>query len=265
MGSIPKFDDKHTFFSLSRNVQELAAPLAKLEVNYFAFKRTFNDGSKIYLFTNPTYYQHYFSEEYFMIGNKEGASVSYSSSYDLWDYLPDPQGLYTEASREFDISHGLTITRKNKDFCDFFFFATTQNQPLVKKLYLNNREIFEHFCDYFLDIGKEIILTATSAKVFLPYEPKIKLPEEDPRIDQFIKEISKKHPLHQIKLTNRERQCAYYLKQGKANKIIAQKLKLSVRTVEEHIFNIRIKTQCKNKPELVTFLAKWPDSVFSIK
>ena len=258
MNSIPIITEKHKFFELSQDVNCISEPLLTyLGISYFAFKRTFSDSSKIYLFNNPYYYDHYFSKKYFLIGNREGGIESYTSSYDLWDYLPDPNRLYNEASECFNISHGLTITRKEGEFCDFFFFGTNRENPLVKKIYLNRREVFDHFCDHFLDIGKKIITTATESKVTLPYKPNSKTQEQPFHVDEFLKDISK-YKSDWTKLTKRELDCAYFLIQGRSNKEIARELNISPRTVEDYITSIRYKVHCKSRSELISLLCKWP-------
>lgn len=125
MKNIPIISSKHIFFKLSQDIISISNPLLNLDINHFSFKRTFNDDSKIYLFNNPHYYEHYFLNNYYLIGNREGNASDYTSSYDLWDYLPDPNGLYNEASECFNIAHGLTITKNKGDFCDFFFLVLT--------------------------------------------------------------------------------------------------------------------------------------------
>lgn len=254
MEATPPIDSKHTFFLLAEDMRSLSTPLlTHLGITYFAFKRTFNDGSKIYLFNNADYYAHYFSQGHYLVGNREGNAKIYKSSYDLWDYLPDPRGLYNEASEQFNISHGLTITRKHEEYCDFFFFATTRDNSQIKRIYLNRREALEKFCDHFLIAGKNIIASATREKVILPYQPNLHLPPSDIFIDDFLKNISASEPAL-VKLTTRELDCARYLIHGKTNKEIAKELKISPRTVEEYINNLRQKFSCKSKAALISLL-----------
>lgn len=59
-----------------------------------------------------------------------------------------------------------------------------------------------------------------------------------------------------IKLTPRERDCLEYLLVGKSAKETAQVLKLSFRTVETHLENLRIKTTCRTKIELIAKIAR---------
>src|SRR6185437_15175871 len=106
-------------------------------ITYFAFKRSYNEGSKIYLFNHSTYYEHWFKNKYFLVGNREENPDVYQDGYDLWEHLPDPYHLYQEGAECFNIAHGLTITRRYHNYCDFFFFGTNRENFQIKKLYFN--------------------------------------------------------------------------------------------------------------------------------
>lgn len=54
-----------------------------------------------------------------------------------------------------------------------------------------------------------------------------------------------------LPLTIRQSECLFWLMRGKTVKEIAHVLRLSPRTVEEHICNIKEILQCKNKSELI--------------
>ena len=53
------------------------------------------------------------------------------------------------------------------------------------------------------------------------------------------------------KITPRERTCLMQLIKGKTSKQIADSLKLSIRTIESYLNNIKHKLGCKTKSELI--------------
>lgn len=54
-----------------------------------------------------------------------------------------------------------------------------------------------------------------------------------------------------INLTAKEKECLFYLLQGKTAKVIANAMCISYRTVEYHVDNLKIKFDCKTKNELL--------------
>jgi DNA-binding CsgD family transcriptional regulator len=68
----------------------------------------------------------------------------------------------------------------------------------------------------------------------------------------FPKKIHENNPVSQpIQLSPREISCIHYLLKGKTAKEIANHLNLSYRTIEYYLENIRNKTGCRNKYELI--------------
>lgn len=59
------------------------------------------------------------------------------------------------------------------------------------------------------------------------------------------------HPLTQPLLAQRERECICYLYQGYSHAEIAKELKISVRTVEYHVENLKTKTNSESKSDVL--------------
>jgi DNA-binding NarL/FixJ family response regulator len=62
------------------------------------------------------------------------------------------------------------------------------------------------------------------------------------------------------KLTDREFEVFQFIAQGKGTRDIAEKLHLSVKTVEVHRANIKAKLKLKSASELVHFAVRWSES-----
>ena len=73
---------------------------------------------------------------------------------------------------------------------------------------------------------------------------------------------------YQIKLSDREAECLFFILRGKTSKQIARYLGISHRTVEEHINHLKNKFHAKSKGELIDkafqagFLNSIPESLF---
>jgi DNA-binding NarL/FixJ family response regulator len=62
------------------------------------------------------------------------------------------------------------------------------------------------------------------------------------------------------KLTDREFEVFQFIAQGKGTRDIAQKLHLSVKTIEVHRANIKAKLKLKSASELIRFAVRWSES-----
>lgn len=62
------------------------------------------------------------------------------------------------------------------------------------------------------------------------------------------------------KLTDREFEVFQLLGQGKGTRDIAEKLHLSIKTVEVHRANIKAKLNLKSSPELIRYAVRWSES-----
>jgi DNA-binding NarL/FixJ family response regulator len=62
------------------------------------------------------------------------------------------------------------------------------------------------------------------------------------------------------KLTDREFEVFQLIGQGKGTRDVAEKLHLSVKTVEVHRANIKTKLKLKSAPELIRFAVRWSES-----
>lgn len=62
--------------------------------------------------------------------------------------------------------------------------------------------------------------------------------------------------IESILLSKREWECATLILAGKTSKEIARVLKLSHRTIEDYIYRMKKKLNCKNKSELIFLLTQ---------
>jgi DNA-binding CsgD family transcriptional regulator len=92
-----------------------------------------------------------------------------------------------------------------------------------------------------------------------------KLAKQDPSEVQSTYFVNKDPT--KIHLTEREKECLFYLMRGKTSKFIAKMMVISCRTVEFHIDNLKVKFGCHTKSELISiaiqkgFMPVIPDTV----
>ncbi len=245
-----KLNPDHLFLKSHIEIDNIISPLKKFHINYFTYLRSYNDGARICLTNRADDFEAYLSEKHYLKGNCEAKPKLYNEQAVLWFLLPNQQ--HYQFSREnFNIDHGITLTFPNKEYCEFFAFASDKQHPLVIHFYLNNLEILKKFSTYFKAQAAHLLKMGETNKIFYPFH-NLAAPAASK------KELNEVAP-NTIKLpifTPRQMDCAVYLLQGFKNHEIAQKLGRSVRTVETHIEYLKRKLNCRNKSELILTLSK---------
>lgn len=241
----------HILFSkYLEDMKELTRPLEKyLQINTFAFKRNFLDGTKIYLYNNGDLYRDYFNNEFYKLGNMEANAIHYQNSYNLWKNLPDPYNIYDFAYRVHKITAGATLIRQRHLFCDFFFFASTYEKKRMNEVFVREQSALEMFSEYFMIRAKKIIEAAEKDRTLVPYSTEQECFNSlvNSQTSDFKKEL-----LSYYRITNREKECLKYLQTGLSNKEIALKFQISPRTVDDYINKLKEKFECDTKMNLVS-------------
>jgi len=264
--------DAHIFFELSKDVQKICSPLAKLNITYFSYIRNFNDGKQIYLANNQDWVKYYYEHELFRSSLFEGHPDCYQSGYVLWP-KNNPRPVFSDARDIFDSGDGITFVEKQRTYCDFYFFSgAVGNQSLTNTL-INNLDLLQRFILYFQDSTRKTIDLADKHKLSIPEHFK-HMPLDDCDLmhldyvlnrtqilrgdfirSTVIKKINIKClPYGIVTLSPKEISCALALLQGKNAQETAEKLSVSKRTVETHLENLKLKLNCYKKSQLVEIL-----------
>lgn len=252
------------FFKYSDKVLAIVEPLAKyFGVEYFAYKRTYNNGEKLFLFSSNEVFENYFSKELFLLGNLDGPTHFYENSFDLWDSLPDPYGIYHNDLAPFGIGNGISICKKQDEYCEFFIIASSLHNTQIKSFYINNFSILEKIIFYFQNNIKPILKKLENHKILLPYvghqdyiqyqeQKRLHLENTKCFITENLNILIEQSLNIPVQLSKRELECIHYIMLGSTNRLIAENLEISTRTVEDYIDRIRRKLDCKNKLEIIS-------------
>jgi DNA-binding CsgD family transcriptional regulator len=121
----------------SKNLVEIFKNfLPTLDISYINFIKLYQDGSVIYLCSNPSWLTHYFENNYPSIEALAREAKIFQLKYMIW-------------SNPKKNRQGLIIIKKFKDYYDLFNFATQENDQNILNHYINNLGIFENFINYF--------------------------------------------------------------------------------------------------------------------
>lgn len=267
----------HPITLFADEMRHLIDPLNDIaKINHFSYEKiTSNNGQKeiVFLTTHPAFTQHIFMPNKLYELAYCGDVERYKDGFYLWSFFEDDL-VYKKTFENLGMKNGITIVKKEKDFCEFYFFASSEKSPLINYFFLNNKELFESFTYYFKEKGKYMLQLAEKHKIIMPASSDDKtvlhaqkyldtianktanMKQElfaDFKIDTLIKKCFGTR-LERTQLTHREYQCVSYLIHGHNAKQIARKLDVSTRTIEKHFEHLKEKTKTHSVLELVVKL-----------
>jgi DNA-binding CsgD family transcriptional regulator len=229
--------------SLVREINEFCKELLGSGViSAFEMARVFDDGSGVILYSDPQISD-------YVVRTKLHVTAYLPASLikpQFW-YLMPPDGPYQEAL--FDIKNlsgniGVAYYIERFDgYYDMFAFWSQQEQHCANNFFINNKEYLERFSIGFRNAFKRHFTHLEKYPLRFPVEM---LPN--------IKGLSARERMHtasDIELTLRQRQCLSLLLHGSTSRGIAEQLKISHRTVDDHLLQLKFKFNCFSKSELI--------------
>ncbi len=247
--------DTHIFLTSSAEVDELIKPLKEyFGLTSFVYQRNFNDGSEIRLSNQPEWIHYFYEQGLYEKSMFETHPSEFKKKRIVWAGLSVHQPIL-EKAREFNIDHGITFVEPQEDGCEFFFLGTSVDKPQVMNKYLSHIDLLERFLDYFREKAQPLIQRALKEKIIIPNKferaPKGIICKDLDR-QAFLNLLNPQH------FSTREMECIRLLTRGYTQKMIAQELGISPRTVETHLEHIKEKTDTHTKGELVKYFLKLP-------
>ncbi len=251
-------------------------PLFKFGIKNFGYLKIFKNGQYLNLTNNNDLLRKYMEtikdqgniweelisknirvnqKSYFSIG---GDINSFDPKNDPIAYLIYDHGIWNT----FNI-----CKLSDSDFIEFYSFSLDINNSFPLNYYLENRNLLDHFSDYFNEKAKDIINCKNKKKLAI-FEQQFNFSNKsegdilaqnieqfllDTKIDRSFIKVNNK----EIRLSKRESECLKYLAAHKSIKEIGKVLGISPRTVEYYLLNIKDKTGITKKSELLAqFLNK---------
>jgi DNA-binding CsgD family transcriptional regulator len=165
-----------------------------------------------------------------------------------------------------NIWHGCSIFYKiDHRQIDVFHFASDKNDPKTDDFFISHIDVLESFMSYFKFQYNDLINQIDESDYGVYYKKlNVDLDEQSIQDKQnFFEQIKIRSYIlkadgKDIVLTKREAECLYLFSKKHTMKEIAAILKLSPRTVESYINNIRDKAMCSTKAELTEIYEKSP-------
>lgn len=256
-------------------MRQLAEPLfSNTMINNFSYLKFYSDGSVVNLTTDINWIKYRFSEniKYKILFESELNNTSFDKPYIyLWPNEIDNKLM--AALHHYGIWNGCNIYIASANQIEVFSFATDKNNTNMQSFYVNNLSVLNQYILYFRGHTSDLLKKEEKGQKIIT---DIRFPiitqsnqihKSNTNFTPWIKDKLHKIQMDSnISLTSKEIECCYYLINGLSFKGIANKLAISPRTVESHINNVKIKTQCPTKELLICYLnyKRWIfDSLFT--
>lgn len=247
--------EQHHCFAFVSDIDQIVQPLEQFfGLHSFVYLKIFENGSELRLTNQPSWIKHYFEKQLYAQNVFENPSVLHDKTRLLWSALPQHQ-VVLDSARNFNIAHGITFIEPQPDGCEYFFLGATSDNPAAMQYYCNHIDLLERFLLYFKEKAAPIIKSAEKSPFSLRGKSEHSLDLiTSPAVDKeaFLRAID----THQVQIfSQREIDCIKLLISGYTYKMIGIALEISPRTVESHIENIKKKSHCYTKSELIRYLS----------
>lgn len=240
----------------SVDIAEICSPLNHFDLLHFNYRRTYADGSRALLTNDPNWLTHYYDAGYANHGTFENID-EIQSGYVLWQALENNAtfaNIFADARNNFNIDNGLTIIKKQFNYVEFFHFGATRDNHAAVNRCLENLDGLEKFILYFRDKAAKLLACATETKLHSPIKPiLLDAKQGDACITHQHRYLFNKT----IWLSRQETFCLFFYLRGKTIKNIAEIMRISARTIEEYINNIKKKTGLNTKYDFFNHAEKF--------
>ena len=233
--------------SLLERLTDIIKPLSdNFSIKTFAYRRFLTDGRSFGVSTNREWNkwhnQHLLQPHNIPTYEEEIKETSMSGKYSCFRIgEPNQKDELCTRLYDFNIWNTLCIYKKENEYVDGFYFASTKENLNIINIYLNNIVMLEQYTNYFKKVFLNAVNQENIDQLSLPTVSR----ESFNPLPNFLEKIGVFHKGNEpVLISKREAECLYYFAQGYTGKEIARTLNLSPRTIETFIINSNIITTC---------------------
>ncbi len=249
-----EISEKHLSITSAVDISAICEPIFnEKKIRYYYHTRYYKDGSFFSLGTHPEWHKHFYAKEYYP---KEYYLRTLPATY--YEILDNYNTCAAQEARQiFGLDSFFAIYEVNDNYTDIYGFATKPNTHNIIDFYFKNVTLLKKFIFFYKDKARSLICKADSAMHRLilprfkqndltsPFEATILSGQYEPKKYYF------NYKGQDTFLTNREVDCIKYMLYGKTAKEIGQIMKISYRTVETHLSNVKNRFGFTTKAELI--------------
>lgn len=246
--------------------KRIIAPLKQhLNIN-FGYMIVFNDGSYYKIIENLDCLKKWVTNvESSHIFCARNVTTYFDEQYNFTIWPEEPTCLAMEIYKEYRIWNGITVSRQYKDHTELYWFTKEKAESYWHKWFVRNKLCLLEFMTYFEKykdalsiknhkINKELFalkqgfginlsISEYSKNESLALNRMINLLKSDPiRLDNISKTTA---------LSPRELEVFTIIGRGYSSKITAEKLGISIKTVQYHVEHIKLKTGLHFKSDII--------------
>lgn len=243
------------------NLKELSCPLEQnFNVKFLAYRKFFFKENKLlYLVNHSKWLEQIFehdlwASQYFY----RQISAMHPYHINIWPEHPDTKDITFKKLYDLNIWNGIVLYFIQEDCVETFCFTGDRTQN-IQNFFINNQHILKNFVHHFKYTGKEII-NGIKTSHLIDFDASLlqhPYPDSPKNSTDYSKKtfFPKKYCLHikgqDLFITEKEKNCLFYLSKGKTYKEAAFLLGVSPRTVEDHINRLKVKLGCSFTCDLI--------------
>lgn len=252
----------------TRVVQEKLTPLQKkLGITYFDYSRFYPDGSCVLYFSDERYVNSFSWDDSFV-----SPTCFLTPGKHLWQsYMPDI--FLSNAIEHFNYAHGITYYNRLFEFDELANFSAPCANRKILSVYTNDDSVLQSFILVIRDLVSELNSSAINNRIQLPSHmlqenQSMVVAQQDVLscFDDIVSNYTNQRKNQVsfflagkiITLSIREFECFRYLLQGHGQKMIANKMSISLTTVIHYSKNIYTKLDVKNHLHLLSCFLRPP-------
>lgn len=236
----------------------------RFSINYFTYHRINSDGKYTVLLDRPEWAEHYVQKQLYLQDPYLCNPRFYQSGLCLaGDHGSEEYKkiIFEDGKKVLQSDSAAILIKKNHRFVEFFGFCGNSSNGFLKKIYLNNQEIFYSFANFFQKESSNLLskLEDTAASLieikgesYNTSEVTTLAIDRSSRLE-FLRDMGVPVDTDALlKLTVREKECVKLLLENKSAKETAVLLNLSRRTVEHYFESIKDKFNCSFKHDVLS-------------
>lgn len=258
-------------------VKKITKPLLKnLPVNTFVYARFYPNGKRLSLSNSEAFLDHHVDKDTYMDGAekrnyfKSVPTPQIAENLNSMIRIADVNALIMttnsamkdfylqmleDTSRFLNLQAAYSILIAKPNYYEEFIFFADNKHRRAYETFMSNHDVLQHFRFYFLEKAYHLI-RQTKILDETPFDNETVFQNNKDALEAMKTQKFFIDTDASIYLTKREAHCAHLITRNFNAREISEQMKISQRTVEEYIQNIKLKSQILNKSKLQSYLCQ---------